>query len=165
MYDANDFIIKWSNGIIWRQFLFRKKKPWIQSLMGLLQQSDITNCFTVIILSLCDVLWYNVFNTTQKKHIRTAIILITFSSCIYSTTLCCALLRLRHNSVIIEKMLDRARRRKWFMFSHARQRVILGAETRLFSQIAGGAVVNRCDSQVKEPVLRKIVLSNFRWPF
>lgn len=81
MYEiTNDFIIRWSNGIIWRQFLFRKKKPGIQSLMGLLQQSDITNCFTVIILSLCDVLWYNVFNTTQKKHIRTAIILITFSS-------------------------------------------------------------------------------------
>lgn len=163
MYEANDFIIKWSNGIIWRQFLFRKKNPWIQSLMGLLQQSDITNCFTVIILSLCDVLWYNVFNTTEKTHSNshnTHNVLI-----IYSTTLCCALLRLRHNSVIIEKMLDRARRRKWFMFSHARQRVILGAETRLCSQIAGGAVVNRCDSQIKEPVLRKIVLSNFRWPF
>lgn len=35
------------------------------------------------------------------------------------------------------------------MFSHARQTVILGAETTLCSQIAGGAVVNRCDSQVK----------------
>lgn len=35
------------------------------------------------------------------------------------------------------------------MFSHARQRVIFGSETTLCSQIAGGAVVNRCDSRVK----------------
>lgn len=160
---ANDFFIKWSNGIIWRQFLFRKKN--INKITNGTAAADQTlqtvdrECFTVMVLSQHDVMWYNAFNTTQNSHNILNVLIL------YSTALCCALL----DYVIILSSL-----KKWWteqgvesdLCSAMRDRgSFLDQRPRCVLRSQGVLWWTAVTLELKKPVLWKIVLGHFRWPF